>query len=81
MLTFENACAQGFSRVVGMNRCAHLKENGALVVVLGYSVDAESGFRLACGNHGLMNVMAVHAVAAVGRQQRWMNVVAPLPKD
>lgn len=76
MLAFEDARRNLFGGVTRVNGRAHLKEHGALVVVLGHSVDAESGFRLAGGNHRLVNVVAVHTVPAVGRQQRGMNVVA-----
>ena len=76
MLAFKDARRNLLSGVAGVNSRAHLKENGALVVVLGHSVDAESGFRLAGGNHRLVDVVAVHPVPAVGRQQRGMNIVA-----
>ena len=80
MLAFKDARRNLLSGVAGVNSRAHLKENGALVVVLGHSVDAESGFRLAGGNHRLVDVVAVHPVPAVGRQQRGMNVVATSAK-
>lgn len=91
---FEDSCGEGVGGVGGEDGDFLLEEDGAGVVGVVGEVDGAAGFFFAGGEDGLVDVVAVHAFAAVlswaaagGRKQRGVDVedaagevVGDLPK-
>ncbi len=69
-----DAGLEGGGGVGGVDGTLKLGEDAAMVKLLIDEVKGSAGNSVAGGEHGLMDVVAIHALAAVARQQRWMAV-------
>src|SRR5262249_9791512 len=69
-LGIENTGRESVRRVVVEDRNRSLQDDGAVVVLVVREVDRAAGDLRSVGQHRLVNVMAVIAVAAEGGDQR-----------
>src|SRR5688500_10663433 len=73
-LSLEAAGCECVRRVVRQHRYTLLDHDGPLVVLVGGQVHGAAGFRLARSNDCLVDMMAIHPLAAVVRKQGGMDV-------
>lgn len=75
-----DAAGQGFGRIGFPDGAAGLKKGFAMVVFFIDQVDGDAGFLFACGEHGFVNAVAIHALASEFGQKSRVDIDHPVFK-
>ena len=78
MLDFEHSGRQRIRSVILHNRNGLLKNDFSRIHTFIDKMNCRAGLRLIAGQHGLMDIMSVKALAAVFRNQRRMDIDDPV---
>lgn len=69
-----NAALQAYGIIIGQDRHARLRDDAASIDALINVMHGAAAFRIASGDDGFVHMQAIHARAAVSRQERRVQV-------